>query len=45
LLDSPAVAARCREVKERFRDARPLDQACDAIESLAASFTSVRAVS
>src|SRR5512135_928511 len=36
LLDSPEVSARCREVAGRFRDARPLDEACDAVGSLAA---------
>ncbi len=35
LLGSDAVAAKCREIAERFSAADPLGQTCDLIESLA----------
>jgi UDP:flavonoid glycosyltransferase YjiC (YdhE family) len=35
LLESPTVAARCRDLAERIRHDRPIETACDAIEQLA----------
>ena len=40
LLDSAEVSARCREIAGRFRDTRPLDEACVAIETLAVPLAS-----
>lgn len=34
LIESPDVAAKCREVAGRFVNARPIEQTCDLIESL-----------
>jgi UDP:flavonoid glycosyltransferase YjiC (YdhE family) len=35
LIESADVAAKCREVAQRFVDARPLEETCDLIERLA----------
>jgi UDP:flavonoid glycosyltransferase YjiC (YdhE family) len=40
LLDSAEISARCREIAGRFRDTRPVDEACVAIETLAVPLAS-----